>query len=53
MTTDLETLSPGDTLDQVRAILDRDHVAIIADAGHFYGIITRIDLLNALRRRLK
>jgi cystathionine beta-synthase len=53
MTTELETLAPGDTLDQVRAILDRDHVAIIADADRFHGIITRIDLLNALRRRLK
>src|SRR5204862_8008924 len=53
MTADLETLAPGDTLDQVVAILDRDHVAIIADGETFHGLITRIDLLNHLRRKLK
>ena len=52
MTTELETLAPGDTLDQVIAILDRDHVAIIAEEGRFHGLITRIDLLNSLRRKL-
>ena len=51
MTTELETLTPGDTLDQVIAILDRDHVAIIADEARFHGLITRIDLLNHLRRK--
>jgi len=53
MTADLETLAPGDTLDQVIAILDRDHVAIVADRDKFYGLITRIDLLNSLRRKLQ
>ncbi|HEX6550995.1 MAG TPA: hypothetical protein VF117_10015, partial [Gammaproteobacteria bacterium] len=38
--------------DQVIAILDRDHVAIVADEGKFHGLITRIDLLNSLRRKL-
>ena len=52
MTADLETLAPGETLDQVIAILDRDHVAIVADEDKFYGLITRIDLLNSLRRKL-
>ena len=51
MTVELETLAPGDTLDQVIAILDRDHVAIIADEARFHGLITRIDLLNHLRRK--
>jgi cystathionine beta-synthase len=53
MTTELETLAPRDTLDQVVAILDRDHVAIVAEGGKFHGLITRIDLLNHLRRKLK
>ncbi|HEX5129573.1 MAG TPA: pyridoxal-phosphate dependent enzyme [Usitatibacter sp.] len=52
MATELETLAPGDTIDQVIAILDRDHVAIIADDERFHGLITRIDLLNSLRRKL-
>jgi cystathionine beta-synthase len=51
MATELETLAPGDTIDQVIAILDRDHVAIIADDERFHGLITRIDLLNHLRRK--
>src|SRR5258705_5287094 len=53
MTADLETLAPGDTLDQVIAILDRGHVAIVAHHDKFYGLITRIDLLNSLRRKLQ
>ena len=53
MSSDLETLEPTDKLDQVIEILDRDHVAIVADRDKFYGLITRIDLLNSLRRRLK
>ena len=53
MTSDLETLAPADTLDQVIAILDRDHVAIIAEGGRFHGLITRIDMLNYLRRKAK
>jgi cystathionine beta-synthase len=52
MTADLETLAPGDSLDQVQAILDRDHVAIVADRDQFHGLITRIDLLNHMRRKL-
>ena len=51
MTADLETLAPRDTLDQVIAILDRDHVAIVAEGDRFHGLITRIDLLNHLRRK--
>jgi cystathionine beta-synthase len=37
----------------VIAILDRDHVAIIAEGDTFHGLITRIDLLNHLRRKAK
>jgi len=53
MTTDLEILASDATLPEVQAILDRDHVAIIADGDRFHGLITRIDLLNSLRRKLK
>ena len=37
----------------LRRVLDRGLVAIIADASHFYGLITRFDFLNHLRRSLK
>jgi len=28
-------------------------VAMVVDDGHFLGLITRIDLLNHLRRRMR
>ena len=33
-------------------IFQRDHVAIVAEHGRFVGLITRIDLLNYLRKQL-
>ena len=51
MTARLQTLAPSGSLDDVLAILDRDQVAIVADRDRFYGLITRIDVLNSLRRK--
>ena len=34
-------------------VFDRGHVAIIMDGAKFLGLITRIDLLNYLRRRVQ
>jgi cystathionine beta-synthase len=51
MTTDLATVPPKGKLDDVLAILDRDQVAIVADGDKFHGLITRIDVLNSLRRK--
>src|SRR5436190_11841 len=53
MAVDPETVSPRDSLTKVVAILDRGHVAIVAERDTFYGLITRIDLLNSLRRKLQ
>jgi cystathionine beta-synthase len=33
-------------------IFQRGHVAIVAEHGRFIGLITRIDLLNYLRKQL-
>jgi cystathionine beta-synthase len=52
MTTRLETIAPGATLEALKAVLARGLVAIVADDARFYGLITRFDLLNHLRRRL-
>lgn len=52
MTDALETLHPEAGLPALRAVLDRGLVAIIADDEHFYGLVTRFDLLNHLRRIL-
>ena len=37
-------------IDELRGVLDRGLVAIVADAGGFHGLITRFDLLNHLRK---
>ena len=52
MTTRLETIAPSASLAQVQTILDRGLVALVADGDRFYGLITRFDVLNHLRRRL-
>jgi cystathionine beta-synthase len=52
--TDLpETLPSGASLAELEAVLDRGLVAMIADETGFHGLITRVDLLNHLRRTLK
>jgi len=52
MTSDLQTLAPSASMQQLRDILDRGLTAVIAEGDHFYGLITRFDLLNHLRRTL-
>ncbi|WP_322401422.1 cystathionine beta-synthase [Massilia luteola] len=52
MTSDLQTLAPSAGMQQLRDILDRGLTAVIADGDQFYGLITRFDLLNHLRRTL-
>ena len=52
MTARVETLAPSAGMAALRDTLDRGLTAIIADGGKFYGLITRYDLLNHLRRTL-
>ncbi|MEV4781746.1 cystathionine beta-synthase [Burkholderia sp. LMU1-1-1.1] len=52
MTRRLETLPPSADLHALRAVLDRGLTAVVADGDIFYGLITRFDLLNHLRRTL-
>jgi cystathionine beta-synthase len=52
MTAHLQTLRPSASMQQLRDILDRGLTAVIADHTQFYGLITRFDLLNHLRRNL-
>jgi len=37
---------------QLRGILDHGLTAVISDGERFYGLITRFDLLNHMRRTL-
>jgi cystathionine beta-synthase len=52
MTDRLETLQPGESLNVVRKILDSGKVAIVMDGVQLVGLITRVDLLNHLRRKV-
>jgi cystathionine beta-synthase len=52
MTDRLETLQPSESLDAVRKILDSGKVAIVMNGTEFAGLVTRIDLLNYLRRKV-
>jgi cystathionine beta-synthase len=51
MESNLVTLSPNDAVEKLREIFERGMVAIVVDGDEFLGLITRIDLLNWLRRR--
>jgi cystathionine beta-synthase len=48
----IETIAPTAPIGDLLPIFQRDHVAIVAEHGRFVGLITRIDLLNYLRKQL-
>ncbi|MCB1743515.1 MAG: pyridoxal-phosphate dependent enzyme, partial [Gammaproteobacteria bacterium] len=53
MSRKLSKVSPGAPIACLIPIFDRGMVAIVEDdGGHFLGLITRIDMLNYLRRRM-
>ncbi|WP_426204221.1 pyridoxal-phosphate dependent enzyme [Pseudomonas sp. TWP3-1] len=52
MTEKLQTLAPDASLAELKAVLSRGLVAIIADQSGFHGLITHVDMLNQLRRSL-
>ena len=52
MTRRLEILRPTADLHALRGVLDRGLTAVVAEGDIFYGLITRFDLLNHLRRTL-
>lgn len=52
MTTLIDILEPNANITALYDILNRGLTAIIADQSKFYGLITRFDLLNHLRRTL-
>ncbi|HTX23398.1 MAG TPA: pyridoxal-phosphate dependent enzyme [Steroidobacteraceae bacterium] len=51
MASGLVTVPPDAPLPQLMEIFKRGMVAIVVDRGEFLGLITRIDLINWLRRR--
>ena len=50
---DLEVLDVGAPMEALLPVFDTGKVAIVMDDDRFLGLITRIDLLNYLRRRVQ
>ncbi len=53
MASRLETVDSGAPLESLLPIFAHGHVVIVNHKGEFAGLITQIDLINHLRRRLK
>ncbi len=53
MTTKVETLPPTAKIEDLIPVFDKGNIAVIVDDGRFLGLITRIDLLNHLRRKMQ
>jgi cystathionine beta-synthase len=53
MTAKVETLPCSASVQSLLDSFDRGHVAVVMEGDRFLGIVTRIDLLNHLRRRMK
>ena len=51
MTQRIETVGLKTRLTQLVEAFNKGHVAIVVDKGKFYGLITRMDVLNHLRNR--
>src|SRR5690606_11659939 len=49
----LEKLDVKSPIEALLPVFDRGQVAIVTDGEQFLGLITRIDLLNYLRRRVQ
>jgi cystathionine beta-synthase len=53
MVTKLEKLAVTSPIESLLPVFEHGHVAIVMDGERFLGLITRIDLLNFLRRRVQ
>ena len=53
MTRRLEIVDPAVSMNDLVPIFRADRVAIVTDADHYYGLITRMDMINFLRTRVR
>jgi len=53
MTSRLTTVAPDASLESLLPIFDRGLVAIVCDGERFVGLITRLDVVNFLRRQMR
>lgn len=52
MCANVVTIAPDAPISELLPIFAKDLVAVVADQGRFVGLITKIDLLNYLRKQL-
>jgi len=52
MVSSLEKVKVGESIEALMPLFDRGHVAIVMEGDQFLGLITRMDMLNYLRRRV-
>ena len=50
MTREVHTLQVHEPMDRLKAVFDRDEVAVVVDGDQLVGLITPVDLINHLRR---
>ena len=53
MVSTLDVLQVREPIEALLPVFERGQVAIVMDGARFLGLITRIDLLNYLRRRVQ
>ena len=51
MTTKLKLVSPNESIERVFGLLKKGLVALIADKEKFYGIVTKMDVVDYLRNK--
>ena len=52
MSNAIETIPVGAQLNELLPVFDKGYVAVVVEGDRFLGLITRIDLLNHLRRQV-
>lgn len=52
MTANLKTVSPAMPVEELPPLFEQGFVALVADGDLYYGLVTKIDLLNHLRRQM-
>jgi cystathionine beta-synthase len=52
MVSKVETIAPNAPIEDLLPIFAKDHVAVLEKDGKFVGLVTRIDFINHLRRRM-
>jgi cystathionine beta-synthase len=52
MTTKVDAVQASDPLAHLVDVFAKNHAALVMDGPEFLGLITRIDLLNHLRRSI-